>query len=283
MATPPAIGNVHMNTMPSFLNLARTNLYQVYIEPQWGVNSSGVQLFLKHLTDGASRYGAIDYLNDFKNKLSLLCSEATIPTSSYATAEVKDNFMGVSQEFAHTRINTDIDFTFYIDRQYKVLGFFEAWMDYISGGSTVAINDAKALYSGNYYRRFNYPKYYKNSGGVFIKKFEKDWQTSNAPNISFQLINAFPKSVSSLSVSYGEAELLKVTVTMNYDRYIMRREYADFTADQKTFQKNIDPSTSKGDIPGTTTYGQTGNGTFSELNQINNGSPVNGTTLPATV
>ena len=26
----------------------------------------------------------------------------------------------------------DIDFTFYIDRDYKVLGFFEAWMDYVS-------------------------------------------------------------------------------------------------------------------------------------------------------
>ena len=134
--------------------------------------------------------------------------------------------MGVSQEFAHTRINTDIDFTFYIDREYKVLGFFEAWMDYISGGAKVAIDDANALSSGNYYRRFNYPNHYKNRSGIYIKKFEKDWQTSNAPNISFQLINAFPKSVSSLSVSYGESEVLKVTVTMNYDRYIARREYA---------------------------------------------------------
>ena len=70
------------------------------------------------------------------------------------------------------------------------------------------------------------PNHYKNKSGIYIKKFEKDWQTSNAPNISFQLINAFPKSVSSLSVSYGESEVLKVTVTMNYDRYIARREYA---------------------------------------------------------
>jgi hypothetical protein len=223
----PVIGQVNMTTLPSFLNLARTNLYQVYITPQWGTSGDGVgQPFLNHLRKGASRYGPINFENDFSNILGLLCSEATIPTSSYATAEVKDNFMGVSQEFAHTRINTDIDFTFYIDREYKVLGFFEAWMDYISGDSELSLYDANALQLGNYYRRFNYPNHYKNRSGIYIKKFEKDWQTSNAPNISFQLINAFPKSVSSLSVSYGESEVLKVTVTMNYDRYIMRREYA---------------------------------------------------------
>ena len=136
MATPPAIGQVHMNTLPSFLNLARTNLYQVFIEPGWllRTNSTDPVDFLEHLRNGSNRYGSIDFNNDFKNRLGLLCSEATIPTSSYATAEVKDNFMGVSQEFAHTRINTDIDFTFYVDREYKVLGFFEAWIDYISGG-----------------------------------------------------------------------------------------------------------------------------------------------------
>ena len=265
----PAIGQVNMTTLPSFLNLARTNLYQVYITPQWGADGTTEQPFLKHLREGASRYGVINFERDFSNILGLLCSEATIPTSSYATAEVKDNFMGVSQEFAHTRINTDIDFTFYIDREYKVLGFFEAWMDYISGGSDAAITDASSLSSGNYYRRFNYPNYYKNRSGIYIKKFEKDWQTSNAPNISFQLINAFPKSVSPLSVSYGESEVLKVTVTMNYDRYIARREYADVTADQRTFEQTIDPSTTKGDILGTTTYGQSGAGTLRELNEIN--------------
>jgi len=228
MATPPAIGQVHMNSLPSFLNLARTNLYQVFIEPGWllKVNAKDPTDFLEHLKNGSNRYGSIDFNNDFKNRLGLLCSEATIPTSSYATAEVKDNFMGVSQEFAHTRINTDIDFTFYVDREYKVLGFFEAWMDYISGGGEVPIDDVNALASSNYYRRFQYPSNYKNKSGVYIKKFEKDWNTSSAQNISFQLINSFPKSVASIPIAYGEAELMKVTVTMNYDRYIVRREYA---------------------------------------------------------
>ena len=71
----------------------------------------------------------------FYRNSGLLCSSASLPGTSLATAEVKDNFMGVSQEFAHTRIYTDIDFTFYVDHDYNNLRFFEGWIDYISGGS----------------------------------------------------------------------------------------------------------------------------------------------------
>ena len=38
----------------------------------------------------------------------------------------------------------------------------------------------------------------------------------------YQFINAFPKSMSSVPVSYGPADILKVTVSFNYDRYIVR-------------------------------------------------------------
>ena len=52
---------------------------------------------------------------------------------------------------------------------------------------------------------------------------------------------------------------------MNYDRYRIFREYAYESADQinqqqSNYQKAIDPSTSKGDIKGTKTLGQSGAG-----------------------
>ena len=43
--------------------------------------------------------------------------------------------MGIPQEFAHTRLYTDIDFTFYVDNDYNNLKVFEGWMDFISSGS----------------------------------------------------------------------------------------------------------------------------------------------------
>ena len=39
----------------------------------------------------------------------------------------------------------------------------------------------------------------------------------------YEFKNAFPKSITSLPVTYGAADLLKVTVSFNYDRYIVTR------------------------------------------------------------
>ena len=61
-----------------------------------------------------------DYMN-------LACSDASLPGSSLATGEVRDNFMGIPQEFAHTRLYADVDFTFYIDLDYTNLRIFEGW------------------------------------------------------------------------------------------------------------------------------------------------------------
>ena len=261
----PSIRSLSMQDIKSFGNLARTNLFQVSIG-QVGVTTAGGYSFATHLANTSLPYGITDFSSGFQDTLSILCYEATLPTSSYATAEVKDNFMGITQEFAHTRINTDVDFSFYIDRNYKVLLFFEAWMDYISGGSEVSLTSQEP----GYYRRFRYPDEYKTSN-LYIKKFERDWSTSNATNVSYQFINAFPKSVASIPVTYGESEILKVTVTMNYDRYIPRREYApvNILQDQLQFQQSIDPGITQGNIPGTTTIGQIGAGTPAELGEIN--------------
>ncbi len=155
---------------------------------------------------------AEDTRNFLSRKTGLLCSEASLPTSSLATGEVRDNFMGIPQEFAHTRLYTDIDFTFYIDSNYVNLRIFEAWMDYIAGGSQLEINELDE----NYYRRMNYPDNYKVQT-MFISKFERDFNSQ----IDYQFVNAFPKLVTAIPVSYGAADLLKVTVSFTYDRYIV--------------------------------------------------------------
>ena len=200
-------------------NLAQTNYY--FAE-------------LSGLNDNLKKHFVNNYGNDFTdiqnfmNRVGYLCSEASLPTSSYATAEVKDNFMGVTQEFAHTRIYTDLDLTFYVDAEYRVLRFFEGWMDYVGGGSEVAASGSPNI---NVYRRFNYPKDYKLST-LKLYKFERDYRYS----LDFNFINSFPKSVSSVPVSYGSAEILKVTVTFNYDRYIVSK--TPLTSDMSAIQDN---------------------------------------------
>lgn len=219
MATPPAIGQINMrNANAYFGRLAMTNYYQLFITDGW-INPDGFGKYLKEKVPGS--YG-IDYKFATGN-MGLLCSEAVLPASAYATSEVKDNFIGVTQEFAHTRLYTDIDLVFYIDKDYQVLGFFEAWMDYISGGGEEALRESFG--KPGYYRRFNYPDFYK-TNGIYIKKFERDFATGGERNVTYQLKNAFPKSMSSIPVAYGGADLLKVSVSFNYDYYYIYRESA---------------------------------------------------------
>ena len=182
-------------------NIAQTNHYLVVIP-------TGLT---PELSAHIEEYSQISNPKDFiSRRLGFLCSEASLPTSSYATAEVKDNFMGVTQEFAHTRLYADSDFTFYVDSNYDSIKFFESWLDYISG-----TGESQSGGKG-YFRRFAFPDFYKVST-MSINKFEKDYKRV----LEYKFINAFPKGMVSIPVSYGPADLMKVTVTFNYDRYIV--------------------------------------------------------------
>ena len=185
-----------------FGSLSLNNQYQVHFA---GFNGNVIQ-YLKFNK-------RIDNAQDFiSREAGLLCSDASLPASAFATAEVKDNFMGIPQEFAHSRLYTDIDFSFYVDDDYTMLNIFEGWMDYISSGAEREVAD----FQKPFYRRMRYPDTYK-CDTMFISKFEK-----NAKRIlRYQFINAFPKSITPIPVQYGSADLLKVNVSFNYDRYVV--------------------------------------------------------------
>ena len=160
-----------------------------------------------------ARYTKITNVKEFlSRRAGILCSDASLPTSTLATAEVKDNFMGIPQQYAHTRFYTDIDFSFYIDEDYTLLKIFEGWMEYISSGSnSFARQDDQA-----YYRRMQYPDSYK-CNNMFINKFEKNYKRT----LRYRFVNVFPKAINPVPVSYGAADILKVSVSFNFDRYIV--------------------------------------------------------------
>ena len=187
------------------------------------------QVFISGIPKAISNYLINEYDVDSRwpvENVGLLCSDASLPTSSFATAEVKDNFQGISEQYAHTRLYVDSDFTFYVDTNYKMIKFFEGWMDWISGTDQKVPNTNDR----SYYRRFNYPKGSptsdsKNDCGykaatLSITKFEKDFKTSKN-YLQYDFVNSFPKSMTSMPVKYGAADLLRVTVSFAYDRYIM--------------------------------------------------------------
>ena len=182
--------------------LAQTNHFQVTFSSL----RPSVETYLKS-------YLRVDDVRNFlSRRAGILCDSASLPTTAYATAEVRDNFMGVPQQFAHTRIYTDLDFSFYIDEDYTLLKIFEGWMEYISSGanSNTSQNDRA------YYRRMRYPDSYK-CDTMYINKFEKNFKKT----LRYRFVNVFPKSMSAIPVAYGPADLLKVSVSFNFDRYIV--------------------------------------------------------------
>ena len=186
--------------------LSLTNQYQV-----------NFSTFNQSILDYFQSIGLDNAQNFISRNIGLMCSDASLPASAFATGEVKDNFMGIPQEFAHTRLYTDIDFTFYVDENYNSLTIFERWMDYISSGSQSM--DGISVQDKGFYRRFRYPDDYKVSS-MTITKFEKGIR---GPKLMYEFKNAFPKAITSLPVTYGAADLLRVTVSFNYDRYVVVR------------------------------------------------------------
>ena len=182
--------------------LAQTNHYVV----SFSSLTPAVETYLK-------RYSRLNNLRDFlSRRAGILCSDASLPTSNLATAEVKDNFMGIPQEYAHTRLYTDTDFTFYVDQDYTILKIFEGWMEYIGSGANRRLNQQDK----GFYRRMQYPDNYK-VNTMQITKFEKNYRRE----LRYKFINAFPKSITPIQVSYGDADVLRVTVSFNFDRYVV--------------------------------------------------------------
>lgn len=185
------------------LNLAQTSVYQVKLQPPPSVSA-----FL------ALR--GIYYGQDGEN-LELLCSETALPGTSLFTHEQTNDFHGVTEKMAYRRSYDDtIDMTFYVDRDYKVIDFFDGWIDYISGQGNQNVYKSHVA---NF--RFNYPD---GSDGyrsdIFLTKFEKQVR---GENLSYTFIKAFPTAITSMPVSYGDSDILRCNVSFTYMRYIKQR------------------------------------------------------------
>ena len=158
---------------------------------------------------------------DFEN-ISLSCSDANLPGSSLATVDVTNDYQGVTEKMAYRRIYDDVlGLTFYVDRDYNVITLFERWIDYISG-----ITDPQTYKSPFTNQRVSYPKTYKND--IFLSKFEKDQfsdQSTLRKNIlEYTFVQAFPRDITAIPVSYESSSVLKCNVSFSFIRYLVEHK-----------------------------------------------------------
>ena len=157
---------------------------------------------------------------NLRERINLACIEAKLPGSSFATHDVKSDYMGVSEKMAYRRMyDEQMAVTMIVDPEYKTLHFFEGWMDYISGKG---IDDREGDYK-NYTNgfRMNYPDGdggYREKNVIELFKFEKD--VSERQSIKYTLVEGFPISMDAMDISYGPTDLLRLTVNFSFVRYV---------------------------------------------------------------
>lgn len=202
----PGPKNFKMSELKSkILRPAQTSVYMVDITTGGNLNKFASARGLNMAVDS--------------EMINLSCCEASLPGSSLATHEVTNDYHGVTEKMAYRRIYDDsIDLTFYVDYQYKVIEFLNSWINYVVGeGSFLTTEQYK---SPSAFYRMNWPKDYRSD--IYLTKFEKDYGTKGSMNstLKYQFIGAFPTNMVSIPISYEASDLLKVTVSFNYLRYV---------------------------------------------------------------
>ena len=180
---------------PTFTNLAQTSHYQLI----FGGLPLGVR---QHLN-----IRGVDY-RFMTETTGLLCSSAVIPGSTLADTKVIGNFQGVIENMSHARIYPDITLEFYVDIEYKVLKFFEHYIEFVAGGSR------EDQSRDDYYHQMEYPADYKMYKTKLLK-FDRDYNNE----IQYNFFGMYPYQITNIPVRYEASQVLKMSVNFHIDRY----------------------------------------------------------------
>ena len=204
-----------------FQTVAIDNKYQAFFKPNGDIY------------DAASQIGLDARFVD--EDLGLYVSDAVLPGSSFADIEVAGDRQGVTERMPFSRIYDDVTFTFMVDRNYKVMRFFESWMGLVN-----PLYGTRSATTPNQVMTLSYPKKYKCD--MAIVKFNKDYGmetgiprvgainpdlnpdsrvTSGGAILYYHFNESWPYSVASTPVNYQGGSVLKLNVTFRYTRYFV--------------------------------------------------------------
>ena len=168
---------------------------------------------------------------NFKTKMSLLCTQAELPGTSFITDTAVGNFQGIQEQFPNLRNFAPLNLAFYVDADHVILEVLERWMTYINPiqGQFVNRDSSRANAA---FTRFNYPEDYKET--IHVTKFERDSFIKESRNASYQsnmssyeFINVWPSNLTSMRVAYGDSNVLRCAIQFAYDRFITKFNYPD--------------------------------------------------------
>ena len=163
---------------------------------------------------------------DFMQKMSLMCTQAELPGTSFVPSSAIGHRQGIQEEFPNLRNFPPLNLVFYADADHVIIEVLESWMSYINPIFNSGIRDDNA------FTRFNYPEDYKET--IHITKFERDTFIRESRNASYQsdltsyeFVNVWPIDLTSMRVAYGDSNVLRCNVQFSYDRFFTTFNYND--------------------------------------------------------
>lgn len=139
----------------------------------------------------------VELPND-RTTLNLLCDAATIPGRNINTNEYTAG--GQVKQAPYGYIEDDVNLTFIETSRYDVRRYFDSWIKEVIDTDTYTLG-------------------YKNEFSRDIKIFQLHKETGESI-YGVNLENAFPKTINSIEIGNAlSGELVKVTVTLAYDKY----------------------------------------------------------------
>jgi len=155
--------------------------------------------------------------SNFMKKMSLLCTQAEIPGTSFVESTVVGHHQGIQESFPQLRNYPPLNLVFYVDADHVILEVLETWMSYINPIQTNQRNI-------NAYSRFNYPDDYKEI--IHLSKFERDTFIDDRSNgdyptrvTNYEFVNVWPSNLTSMRLAYGDSNVLKCNIQFLYDRF----------------------------------------------------------------
>lgn len=178
------------------------------------------------------------------NEIHFMAYEAVLPGTSYELGQVYGDRQGRIEQYPTRRVYPPVDISFYIDKDYNTIRFFEAWINAIS--KNVGNTDNSYVYH-------EYSDQYETD--VVIAKYERNFWSGGESNLTidpsknnpfpgnivkYTLRNAYPTNLISIPVSYEGTNILRTTVTLNYDVYYFETKYGEENSIDQTGRSSGD-------------------------------------------
>lgn len=145
--------------------------------------------------------------------LRLRVDAAELPSRSLITTPYRD--YGPSREFAYNAIYPPVTISFLASRDMRERRLFNAWQEAVTGSfSDIPTNDG-LLQNINYYKKY--------TGTVVIVKYDENGNKV----LAVTLLEAYPRTVNQTSLSAGDNEPVRVSVTFQYNFFTERPRELD--------------------------------------------------------